>query len=351
MCGSSTSQAILTGWFRLMTKPEAAEIDRRRAMAETHNHHFVPQGYLRGFADGVRRKATFRVVDLGERKVFRTLVRNVAAKRDFNRIDVEDQHPNALEEAYGHFESEAATSIRRVVEAGEFTGEDRIVVLNLVALLIIRNPRMRENWADFMDRLWRMTGKTMVSKKSIWESTVARMKADGHEIKEGVSYEQMRDFIQSDEYDIVTDRHMHIRLEIEHLDTILPLLVRRKWRLGIVPEDQPELITSDHPVSLISTIRRPGGLAGALGYGLKNTAVVFPLDRRHSLWGTFEGEDEVVQNTRDQTAILNTHTMHNADRQIYSFDDKFQYFFNGTFRPGPELLPDIARYQAERHGY
>lgn len=184
-------------------------------MAEAHNHHYVPQGYLRGFASGVGRKAKLNVIDIEDLRSFSTLVRNVASRRDFNRLDVDGIQPNALEKAYGEFESKAAESIRRIATSRTFVGQDRLIVLNLLAMLIVRNPRMRDNWADFMDRLWRVIGNVLVEKKERWEVTTRRMKDAGYEVDNDVSFEQMRDFMQGGEYDIVTDRHAHIRLEVE----------------------------------------------------------------------------------------------------------------------------------------
>ncbi len=77
-------------------------------MAEAHNHHFVPQGYLRSFAEGVGRQARIVAVDRVERKVFRTKVRNIGAARDFNRVDIDGVDPNALEAAFAEFEGPAA---------------------------------------------------------------------------------------------------------------------------------------------------------------------------------------------------------------------------------------------------
>ena len=71
------------------------------------NHHFVPQGYLAGFTDDGTRNGRLFVSDLASGSVFQTKPRNVAAKRDFNRIDTEGQEPDALEQALGEFEGRA----------------------------------------------------------------------------------------------------------------------------------------------------------------------------------------------------------------------------------------------------
>jgi hypothetical protein len=52
------------------------------------NHHFVPQFYLKGFAKPRSKDGKLIVFDLKNRKTFVTRTRNVAAKRDYNRVDI-----------------------------------------------------------------------------------------------------------------------------------------------------------------------------------------------------------------------------------------------------------------------
>lgn len=64
--------------------------------SEPRRQHFVPQFYLRGFAG---EKDQLFVVDRPSKKTFRTAPKNVAAERDFNRVEVEGIAPNAVEKA------------------------------------------------------------------------------------------------------------------------------------------------------------------------------------------------------------------------------------------------------------
>jgi hypothetical protein len=283
-------------------------------------------------------------------KSFPTNVRNIASNRDFNRLDgVEGLDPNALEERYAILEGHAATAIQNIAETGRFEGDDRMYVLNLMALLVIRNPRMRETWADFMSRVWKMHGEIIVSKPEIWESTKRSMLKSGYKPSVDVTYEQMRDFVKGGEYDIVTNRLVHIRMELETWEKMIHLLSARKWRLDILPENAPNLITCDHPVSIISLVERPDTLMGnAIGYGMLETAVIFPLTRRMSLWGTFEDKDKTLGLDWLQAALNNSHTMRNADRQIYAYDDNFDFMWGQERRQGKTLLDSLKVAKAER---
>src|SRR4051812_1710975 len=70
------------------------------------NHHFVPQFYLKGFAKPRSKDGKLFVCDMKERRRFQTRPRNVAAKRDFNRVEAEHIDPNIVESQLSAIESE-----------------------------------------------------------------------------------------------------------------------------------------------------------------------------------------------------------------------------------------------------
>lgn len=74
-------------------------------MTESRNHHFVPQGYLRGF--GWKRGKHHMVIvhDFKEQKTYEANTRNVCAQRDFMRFDFNDRAPDWLENELGKLES------------------------------------------------------------------------------------------------------------------------------------------------------------------------------------------------------------------------------------------------------
>ena len=85
-----------------------------------------------------------------------------------------------------------------------------------------------------------------------------------------------------------------------------------------------------------------------MGYGMADTAVVFPLTRRASLWGTFEGQDETKSIGWLQAALNNSHAMRNAERQIYAYDEGFQFMWGRQPRKGGQLLESLRTAKAER---
>jgi hypothetical protein len=98
-------------------------------------HHFVSQCYLNGFVDD-RDKPKLFVVDLKTRRTFETAPANVAAERDFHRIDVEGHSPDALENTFSEFETRLDQALRRTVAARSIADpNDRALVFELIAIL------------------------------------------------------------------------------------------------------------------------------------------------------------------------------------------------------------------------
>lgn len=69
------------------------------------NHHFVPQFYLKNFAKPRSKDGKLFVCDMKERRRFQTKPRNVAARRDFNRVEAEHVDPNVVESQLGVIEA------------------------------------------------------------------------------------------------------------------------------------------------------------------------------------------------------------------------------------------------------
>jgi hypothetical protein len=85
--------------------------------AVARKHHYVPQMYLSGFAGA---NGQCFAVDASTRKTFTSSPANIAAERDFNKVEAEGVPPDALEKELGNFEGVIAPGIKRVRETASF---------------------------------------------------------------------------------------------------------------------------------------------------------------------------------------------------------------------------------------
>jgi hypothetical protein len=309
-------------------------------MAESHNHHFVPQGYLRGFSSGTGRQARVFAVDLARRKAFETLVRNIGSSRDFNRIDVNEHDPNALERAYSQFEGQVVEGVKRISLAKSIAdGRDLNLIVNLITLLAIRNPRMRKTFSGFLDRTYKIMGQLTVQTKERWDGVTRRMKKAGYKVDEDIPYEQMKKFIEAGEYDMVTSTTHHAQMELKQFSGLFPVISAREWTLLVAKSGAGDFITSDHPVCLLPTEQAMVGMP--LGYGLRGTVILFPLCRDLFLVGNFGGQSGMTEVGAFEVAFHNARVIDCAQEQIYAADDSFPYLTaDGDMWTGRRLLAD-----------
>ena len=284
-------------------------------MNVARKHHFVPQGYLAGFTDDGK----LTVFDLESKKTFRTTPKNVAAKRDFNRIDVHGLPPDAVERALGDFEGKAISTIRWLQESeGSMTDDELSDIVTLMTLLVTRNPRRRHRMNAARRHAVRVIASMLTSDRRIYESHVARAKRDGFISKDAhVPFEKVEKFVREDQYAVEISTTENLQQEFcISFNNIFDMLASRSWSLVIADADAPDFVTCDHPVAVVF---KDNGRHGPIGYGLPGTEVSFPLGPRHAVLGVLENplRPQITART-EEVAALNSRTVYHADRQVYA---------------------------------
>lgn len=292
----------------------------------SRRHHYLPQAYLAQFTETQSKDGFLYAFDMGTGRSFRTTPLNVATQRDFNRVDIEGHPPDAIENALSSFEGQAALAIRRVIDTQRFpNNKDYNLILNLLGLIAVRNPKLRNAFNNAREASLRKISERLVSKKERWERQVKSANEAGYETPEQVSYEDAKRFVESGKYSFEFHPEGNLRIEFKTFDEILPLLVKRTWTVLVAPDDGPEFICSDHPV----TISWKGERSGPIGLGLENTEVYFPLGRRVGFLGVFEDHPRPVERCKPgYVARMNARVARNALRQIYFTRNRISIWIN-----------------------
>lgn len=308
------------------------------ALATKANHHYIPQFYLRGFSGGIGRHAQVFVFDSDTKKSFTTLVRNIGSRRHFNRVEAHGVGPNHIEDAMSEIEAEIAPHLQQVIEAQAFPSSAHAnSIMNLMALLWVRNPRLRGNMSDFHKEVVERVMGLSVSTKEIWESQTKQMRKSGVPVREDVSYEDMKRFHEERKYEIVIDQTHLIGLELKMVEPVLEQLSRRSWCFVCAPKGH-QFITCDDPTVLSwnDKVKQPNPWSP--GHGLQNTVVVFTLSPELALVGLFEDLPERLEYSPKQVVALNTAVARHSRNQIYARDGAFMlHLKNRQFVRGDEL--------------
>jgi hypothetical protein len=280
------------------------------------SHHYVPEFYLAGFTPSGSKEDFLWVRDFEQQKEWRCRPRNVAAERDFFRVEQEGVPPEALEKTFGIIEGRAAPALQRIA-SGENPpgGEDLQVALQFVAMLAMRVPSGRE----IIDRNIAHMGKFMMrfvaGHPSYFAQSIEEMKQAG-KLADDVDAEKLRAFILDDsKYTTSVVPSSTLGLMVEMIDELPPVLAARKWSLVVANDDAPDFITTDRPVALAAT---SPDAPRHLGFGLTCTEVSLPLNRRVSLVGHFDGEAQVVRADSILVGLYNQRMLDLAGRFVFS---------------------------------
>jgi hypothetical protein len=296
----------------------------------SRHHHYLSQFYLRGFTKDGTIRSKLVVIDFKEKKSYPTSTRNVGGIRDFNTINIEGVEPDKLENDLSVFEGKVAQALKKIEVSLSFKDETKDIILNYLAFLAIRVPKMREHWRKTQAQIAENIMGQILATKERWESQMAQIKRD--EIEEEITYEEAKEFFDNKNYTIEVPREYHISLELEGINAILPLLFARKWILIKSTNFTGPFITSDYPVVL--TWNEPDKIPPIYryqpGYGCSGTTVYFPLSRNLSLVGEFDGREGVIEGNRLLVANLNTRMLLFKDKQIYSPTLRFYYGGEGV---------------------
>jgi hypothetical protein len=197
---------------------------------QARKHHYVPQCYLKGFARNRSKKSQLYVVDSSVKRAFVTTPLNVAAERDFNRIEVDGEDPNLIESSYAEFEANLAPALVRMDAKGDFPDDaDRALILELVALLAVRNPGRRKAMRKFKEETTRRLMELAVANRERWESQRQKAVEAGVEGATDLSFEEVREFVERGDFTIGVPTTEHVEQELKSLTTVYNLLHRRSW--------------------------------------------------------------------------------------------------------------------------
>ncbi len=300
-------------------------------MKKARKHHYLPQAYLAAFTETSTKEGQFHVFDPDNGNCFRTSPKNVAAQRDFNRVDIEGKSHDILEQALSPLEDRMVQACRKINRSETFPGDENFnYIINLMGLIAVRNPKLRASFNQMREQVINIQNRFLVSDRKIFEHHMKRAVEEGYVRENSITFEEMKQFVEKREYEIEFLPEGNLGVEFNALDTLIPLLGKRVWSLFVAPDPGPCFICSDHPVVLSW---KESERTEPIGYGLNKTEVFFPLGIRTGFYGVYEGYlPPVVRLKPSNVAKLNRRIAENAERYIFSTFDKFFIWYKGEMR-------------------
>jgi hypothetical protein len=158
--------------------------------------------------------------------------------------------------------------------------DDRSCLLNLIALIAVKNPHRRESFRSFHEQIAKRMMHLATATRERWEGQIRRAKAEGYVDKDAdVDYQRMRDFVEANECEVRTTTGFHLELELDTFNKVLPFFFRRKWVLFRAPPHHTGFVTSDDPVCLMwsDPARRRDRHPQATACGIRRSCFLFPM--------------------------------------------------------------------------
>jgi len=284
----------------------------------TRKHHFVSQFYLRNFSTGTDDKAGLDAYDRETGKTFPVKVKDAAAKRDFNRLDVDGIDNNALEKKLGEIETECAPQFDKLIKEKTFDVHSRDALTVFISLMFLNGQQTRGAIHDLLDKMGQLQTDMFFDQKNLHEKLeVTPEEAD-----------KVRTAYKNGAFKLEPNKNYLLNIQFSQLETVRKGVEKRKWAF-LSSSKSNQFVTCDNPVCLQwleSGYEKFGSTTPVPSIFAPESVLVFPLSSDVLLLGQLESDFEEGQNMEandEQVAELNGLIAKNSIRHFYARSKNF----------------------------
>lgn len=306
-------------------------------MAQDRRHHYVPAFYLAQFTETQSQEGDLWVFDGKQNRSWKSTPRGSAHEKDFNRIDVPDVDPLAVEkEIFGTVETIAAPVIRGWCSRanGVFTLgmpgfattiDELSAIFTFIAAQSIRVPRMRES----IDKFHTDIARRIMALTSRSDEVFAKAQESNEHLRD-LTRDDLRELLEDPGFKVTIDTAGYFQSLLPAMTPITDLLGARKWGIIRAPSMGTGFICSDDPVVLLPP--KDAHPFFGTGFGTPGSIVCLPLSPRHALWG-IELEPgrrpllnvAVISGSDRTVATVNRSVLVHSHRFLYAASEDFSW--------------------------
>lgn len=306
------------------------------AKQRPRDHHYVPQGYLRGF---VEQPNVLYVYNKDSRGMRQTSTKGIAYSRDYYTVDtVDEKDSSEVEENLGHIESVVIPILSRIVMHEDLSNADRADLAIYIAVQYGRTPVAKARMDEVATILATNETKSImaeaVNDESKYREMVERIKSDDPN-KYVPSRETLIEWIlkPGPMAKVSMDRGTYVKQFFENAEHISEGLLRTKWTVITAPRGS-SFITSDNPIGL--TIARKLEEHEVLAIMLPGVIRYFPLDSKHCLVMTDDLEGREIKRrmaSKSEVRVINKIVFEQTYKYAISGNERLLRSFIGRQRP------------------
>lgn len=292
-------------------------------MSEPKKHHYISQFYLAGFSEKNEKNSKLFCYDLQDKKLRISKPINEGYEKYFNKIESNLENPNELEKALAQCEDSISKSFKYIISNKSLPGGEQFrELIYYVSLLGVRNPSIRDSFNKFQNDLYLSSLSLFLNDKADWDKFIENANKKNDNKYADITYEGMKDFINSKRWEIVEPNENKIFREFLAVESVYQVSMKRKWSLFIIENSDNFFITSDRPVKLFWEDKSNYNFGPA--FGESDSELVFPINKKNLLSGSFIKPPIIKRNLVDEEiAFLNAKQLLYYKRHLYSSTEKF----------------------------
>jgi hypothetical protein len=295
-------------------------------MADAKRHHFLPQLYLRHFADAKER--FYQIEKTHEPKAILTKVFKAGFQSNYHTLDWSDRRSdrNTVENLLSKVELRQAQMLKALSADPSSLDEWREELISFTTLMYHRVPAFKRDIEHLLSEAVNASGRMLLR--------AGKLPEPPESIKE-LMREKGDDIFHAK---ISNWKLIEQMLKLADKSPIPGYLKRMNLTLLTVEGSESFFVTSDTPVVLYDAAHDPKSPYGK-GFAHKTIEVTIPLSERMLAMFRYTDEFRNDRFSPDETRHFNQRMIVSAERFIY------------TPRSSNELLADVQRLREQQAGF
>jgi hypothetical protein len=261
-------------------------------------HHYVPQYYLKGFAESSGK--LIWVYEKGVGRKFHTQIKSIANITKFYSAEVEQYLANTIE-------GPANAILDKIRERHQISENDKKILAEYMAVMWKRVPKSKERFEEMTPRLANRLSKEFDRKLDLI-ATQEPTKAEFIKRRKAKIQEILDSFAEDPPKEIWLNN-----VPPERTPRIVAAIRAMRWTF-LTFDEKPAFLTCDNPVFYFSSI----------GVGKPESEITFPISSNITLWATWRRDlpQDYIQTTIQALKEINRRTVSNASKYLFHCQDE-----------------------------
>jgi hypothetical protein len=305
-------------------------------------HHFVPQLYLRPFADPASRQGELWRYGPGFAPQLKA-PKSIAWESKFYDVSGElPEEDNDVEDWFAEIETIAAPHLEKLRQGSlDLDPQERAELGTFISLLSTRTRAHREFVNTLVSKMHVLAVMKTLETEGGLEDLIEEVAAhDGERLDPAVVRQALQAVVDGSVRIEQTSKAWTIKEIFENAKALDALVSEMDWNLLKAPADTP-FLTSDNPVIVFD----PNRGSNPKGYKpSKNTQLHFPISPSYLLVGDFSGRNGLVVDVpAEMVAKFNENQILSANKEVYASvrSEALQRAVDELFKAKPPAVPDL----------